>query len=92
MIGRSKQPQLAVARVDPIACDGIGMCALAAPGVVALDPWGFPIVPTGPVDRRAARRAAKACPRRAILLAAAAPAGTPAGAVSGRPGDARLGA
>ncbi len=58
-------------RVDPIACDGIGMCAHLAPGVIAVDSWGYPMVPTTPVsgrDLRAARAAVAACPRRALFL------------------------
>ena len=57
--------------VDPIACDGIGLCAHLAPDVIELDPWGFPIVTEGELDRseRAqARRAARGCPRRALHL------------------------
>jgi len=59
--------------VDPVACDGIGMCARLAPDVVELDTWGFPIVATGPLgrsDTRQARRAVAGCPRRALLLVA----------------------
>ena len=57
--------------VDPLRCQGIGMCAHLAPGVIALDEWGFPIVPRGAVtgrERVAAGRAANGCPRRALLL------------------------
>jgi len=57
--------------VDPLRCQGIGMCAHLAPGVIALDSWGFPIVPGGPVtgrERVAAGRAANGCPRRALLI------------------------
>jgi ferredoxin len=57
--------------VNPVACEGIGMCAHLAAGLVALDSWGYPIVPrdllTGR-DLRAARNAASGCPRRALLL------------------------
>lgn len=58
-------------RVDPVACDGIGICAHLAAGLVTVDSWGFPIVPTGPLhrkDRRAAAAAVAACPRRALFL------------------------
>lgn len=60
-----------VLRVDPIACEGIGMCAHLAPGVIGLDPWGFPVLPERPLtgrDLRAGRAAAAGCPRRALFL------------------------
>jgi len=61
-------------RVDPVACEGIGLCAHVADRVVALDRWGYPIV-DGDLDAgsavRAARRAVRACPRRALWLEAA---------------------
>ena len=31
-------------RVDPIACDGVGICTHLAPDLVGVDSWGFPIV------------------------------------------------
>ena len=58
-------------RLDPVACDGVGICAHLAPGVVRLDPWGFPILPAGELTRREtrqARRAASGCPHRALFL------------------------
>lgn len=58
-------------RVDPIACDGIGLCAHLAPDVVELDRWGYPVVATGPMtdaEAGSARRAARACPRRALWI------------------------
>ena len=55
--------------VDPISCEGVGLCAHLAPEVVRLDPWGFPIMPRGDVvDVAAARRAVRGCPRRALRL------------------------
>ncbi len=65
-------------QVDPVACTAVGLCTLLAPDVVDLDRWGYPIVPTGalPADQvRAARRAVRACPRRALSLSEAASAG-----------------
>ena len=57
-------------RIDASACDGVGICTVVAPDLVALDEWGFPIA--GEVtDRRLARqarRAARACPHRAVQL------------------------
>ena len=58
-------------RVDPVACDGIGMCAHVAPRLVGVDSWGYPVVDGSPLDRRAARAATAAvasCPRRALFL------------------------
>lgn len=57
--------------VDPVACQGIGMCAHLAPRIIDLDPWGYPVVPTAELDRpdrRAAERAVRGCPRRALQL------------------------
>ncbi len=57
--------------VDPIACDGAGVCAELLPEMITLDPWGFPIVaggemPPGLVEL--ARRATVSCPRLALTL------------------------
>lgn len=62
-------------RVDPVACDGIGACALAAPALVDLDRWGYPLLPRRgltPAELAPARAAARACPRRALWLEEAA--------------------
>jgi ferredoxin len=58
-------------RVNPIACDGHGVCAELLPEIIELDPWGYPIltsaeVPDGLVEH--ARRAAAACPTLALLV------------------------
>ena len=55
--------------VDPIACDGHGLCAELFPEWIALDDWGYPIidsrsVPAG-LDEHA-RRAIKECPKLAL--------------------------
>lgn len=58
-------------RVDPIACDGHGACAELLPEVITLDDWGFPIIRSGPVERRLlrlARRAVSSCPKLALQL------------------------
>ena len=58
-------------RVNPIACDGYGLCAEFLPEMIRLDEWGYPVVDPGPVPRRHeanARRAVAACPRLALLL------------------------
>jgi ferredoxin len=60
-------------RVDPIACDGHGLCAELLPEHIRLDDWGYPIVdgePVAPELVSVARRAATACPTLALLLEA----------------------
>ena len=62
-------------RLDPIACDGVGMCAHLAPSLISLDPWGFPLLADGglgPREQREAQRAVNGCPRRALFLEKAA--------------------
>jgi ferredoxin len=62
--------------VDPIACEGVGMCALMAPHLIRLDPWGFPLLPKAPLNdnhERQARKAVSACPKRALYLSAPLP-------------------
>jgi ferredoxin len=57
--------------VDPIRCDGRGLCAELAPDRVTLDDWGFPIIdptPLGPKERRDAKRAVTACPVLALRI------------------------
>ena len=58
-------------RVDPVACDGVGICGYQAPELIRVDSWGFPVLPPGPVrpdQLAAAARAVAACPRRALFL------------------------
>jgi len=58
-------------RVDPIACDGHGLCAQLLPERITLDDWGFPIIEDKVVDGQLlahARRAVEACPRLALRL------------------------
>lgn len=58
-------------KVDPIACDGHGLCAELFPERVKLDDWGFPIINPEPVPQgleRHARRAVSECPMRALKL------------------------
>lgn len=57
--------------LDPTICRGVGMCAYAAPGLVRLDRWGYPILPRTPLDEgetAQANRAARACPHRALFV------------------------
>ena len=61
--------------LDPIGCDGHGLCADLLPEMIILDDWGYPVL-----ERRAvppglegqARRAVAACPKLALRLRAAA--------------------
>jgi ferredoxin len=68
---RRRGPELARLRVDPVLCDGIGICAHLAPGLVRVDSWGYPIVPLEALDERdqkQAQRAVRGCPRTALFL------------------------
>ncbi len=58
-------------RVDPIACDGRGLCAELLPECISLDDWGYPIIESPEVSGRLmthARRAVAMCPTLALLL------------------------
>lgn len=63
-------------RVDPISCRAHGLCAELLPELVALDEWGYPILPDGtstpvpPALATAAKAAAAACPTLALRLTA----------------------
>lgn len=57
--------------VNPIACDGHGLCAELLPELIRLDDWGYPIVAAGPIPRHLdahARRAVSACPTLALRI------------------------
>ncbi len=57
--------------VDPVACDGHGVCAELLPELIRLDPWGYPILEPGGVPPPLidhAQRAALSCPRLALHL------------------------
>ena len=61
-----------VLQIDPIACDGRGLCAELLPELVRLDDWGYPIIASGAVPPELtahARRAVDACPMLALSLA-----------------------
>lgn len=58
-------------RLNPIACDGHGMCAELLPEWIRLDDWGYPILAPGPLPAALvehARRAVQACPVLALRL------------------------
>ena len=57
--------------VDPIACDGHGLCAELLPERIHLDDWGYPIISPDPIPpklEKLARRAVAACPTLALKL------------------------
>ncbi len=58
-------------RVDPIACEGRGLCTEMLPELITLDDWGFPIIGDGPVPRRLlgdVRVTVRACPKLALRI------------------------
>jgi ferredoxin len=63
-----------VLRLNPIACDGHGLCAELLPELIQLDDWGYPILDGRPVPKKLlshARRAVDVCPTLALALARA---------------------
>lgn len=58
--------------LDATRCDGHGICALACPDLVRLDPWGYASVPRAEGDgaglARRARRAVAMCPAKALRM------------------------
>lgn len=62
----SDEPKL---KIDWIACNGYGVCEAAAPDLIVLDDWGYPILPDGPVPRDLVNQGKKAindCPMVAL--------------------------
>jgi ferredoxin len=60
-----------VMRINPITCDGHGLCAELLPELLVLDDWGYPMpitVDVPPDLEKNASRAASACPTLAIIL------------------------
>ena len=58
-------------RVNPIACQGHGLCAELFPERIHLDDWGYPILEgrdVPPALLAHARRAVTACPTLALRL------------------------
>ncbi|MDI1289413.1 MAG: ferredoxin [bacterium] len=61
--------------LNPTVCDGRGLCHDAAPHLIDLDEWGYPILPGGQLravishgDYRAAEDATHACPLLALHI------------------------
>jgi ferredoxin len=60
-----------VLSVDPIACEGHGLCAELLPELITMDDWGYPMIDPRPVPpslRGHVRRAVAACPTLALLV------------------------
>jgi ferredoxin len=63
---------LVTLQLNPIKCTAHGLCADLLPERIELDEWGYPIIEPGEVPPELlahARRAARACPTRALVLA-----------------------
>ena len=61
-------------KVDPIRCDGRGLCAELLPELIAVDDWGYPMIRGGTVPAELldlAARAVRMCPVLALRLEAA---------------------
>lgn len=61
--------------LDPIRCDGRGLCHDIAPDLITLDEWGYPLLPTEALSAPVppdligqARDAVNACPVLALHL------------------------
>jgi ferredoxin len=57
--------------INPIACNGHGICAELLPEIIELDDWGYPIINPHPVPphlESLARRAVAACPTLALQI------------------------
>ena len=55
--------RLSVIRVDPIACDGHGLCAELFPDASHLDDWGYPVIASEPVPPTLEPQARRSCSR-----------------------------
>lgn len=58
-------------RVNPLLCTAHGVCAALLPELISVDPWGYPILASGPVPpdlEPLARRTVSSCPALALLL------------------------
>ena len=66
-------PDAEILTLDPIACDGHGLCADLLPEMIRLDDWGYPIIDRREVPQQLmahAQRAVTACPVLALKLQA----------------------
>ncbi len=73
MSDKKKTPPTLV--LNPIMCDGRGMCHDAAPDLIDLDEWGYPLLPghglraeLSRAQMKAAENATHACPVLALHI------------------------
>lgn len=65
--------KMAKIAINPIACDGHGMCAELLPELIHLDDWGYPIIISSEIPKELlehARRAERVCPTLALIVRA----------------------
>ena len=65
------EPTVGTLVVDPIMCDGHGMCFELLPELIELDDWGYPILRSPEVPtylETYAQRAVATCPVLALRL------------------------
>ena len=67
--------EIATLVLNPILCDGRGLCVDAAPDLLDMDEWGYPLLPGGGLradlsraQLRSAESATHACPALALHL------------------------
>lgn len=57
--------------LDPVACDGRGVCAEMLPERIELDRWGYPVIDEAEIAPdlfEHAVRAVRSCPKQALHL------------------------
>ena len=72
---RRTEERTATLVLDPTRCDGRGLGHDAAPELITLDEWGYPLLPGGTLrapisarERKAATDATHACPLLALHM------------------------
>ena len=69
--GRARGQRARYLRLDPIACDGYGLCAELLPELVTLDDWGYPIIAAKELEgdlMKEAEAVVSICPKLALRL------------------------
>jgi ferredoxin len=69
--GAARRERPRTLKVNPVACQGHGVCMELLPELIAADPWGYPLIAPGPVPGKLlplAQRAVNSCPTLALLL------------------------
>jgi len=81
----SDAPAIATLLLNPTVCTGRGLCHDAAPGLIDLDEWGYPLLPGGSLradvtaaEVKAAEEATHACPVLALHIERKRPPAKPA--------------